>query len=141
MEKYRFKSPPASASGIKKGAAWRRLFMVLGKLLGKVGGDHLVQGLHRFLLIGAIRNQLDGGALHDTQGQNAQQALCIHLPLILLHPDGALELVGLLDKERGRFGVQPNLIVNDRLLTIHTTVPSHSSYCVFSIPDLSRSRQ
>ncbi len=68
MEKYRIKRPPASASNIKKGAAWRRLFMVLGKLLGKVGGDHLVQGLHRFLLIGAIRNQLDGGALHDTQG-------------------------------------------------------------------------
>ena len=43
MEKYRIKRPPASASNIKKGAAWRRLFMVLGKLLGKVGGDHLVQ--------------------------------------------------------------------------------------------------
>ena len=64
--------------------------------------------------------QGDGGALHDAQGQNAQQAFGVDPAFLLLHPDAAFELVGLLDKIGSRPGVQAHLIVHGNFLCKHS---------------------
>ena len=58
-------------------------------------------------------------ALDDPEGQHAQQALGVHATLILLQPDAALELVGLLNEERGRTSMQAYFIVDRNILSIH----------------------
>ena len=90
-------------------------------LLAEIVVHQVHQGGYGFLLIGAVRDQGDGGTLHDAQGQNAQQALGIDAAILLLDPDTALELVGLLDEESRGSGVQTYLVVNSDLLSIHDT--------------------
>ena len=52
-------------------------------LLAKLAGtDQLGQSLHGLLLVGAVGDQGDGGALHDAQGEYAQQALGIKPKLL-----------------------------------------------------------
>ena len=68
---------------------------MLVALLAEVVLDQLGQGLHGLLLIAAVGDEGDGGALRNAQRQNAQQALGVDTALLLLHPDAALELVGL----------------------------------------------
>ena len=90
-------------------------------LLAKIIVHQVHQGGHGFLLIGAVRDQGDGGALHDAQGQDAQQALGIDAAVLLLDPDAALELIGLLNEESRGSGVQTYLVVNSDLLSIQGT--------------------
>ncbi len=47
------------------------------------------------------------------------KALGVHATLILLQPDAALELVGLLNEERGRTSMQAYFIVDRNILSIH----------------------
>ena len=57
----------------KKGAASAAPFEVLLRdLFGEVGVDQVHQRVHRGLLVGAVADQRDGGALHDAQRENAQ---------------------------------------------------------------------
>ena len=116
-------------SDTKKGTAKRCLFFGDG-LLSEIRRNHLVESLNGLLLVGTISDQLDGGALHDAQGENAQQALGVDLALLLLDPDRALELIGLLNEEGSGSGVQTNLIVHDGFLTIHSTGPPHFVFFV-----------
>ena len=70
----------------------------------------------RQLLVCAVSDDADGGAAHDAQRQNAQQALCVYAALILLNPDGRLKLVCLLDEESCRSCMETNLILNQNVL-------------------------
>ena len=83
------------------------------RLLREVRVNQPSEGFDRFVLISAIRNNLHCGTFDNTEGQNAEQALRIHASLFLLNPDAALELVGLLDKERCGSGVKPNLVIDN----------------------------
>ena len=75
----------------------------------------LHQGIYRFLLISAIGDDLNGRAAHDAQGKNTQQALGVYPALFLLHPNGSLVLIGLLDKKSRGPRVQTNMILNGYL--------------------------
>ena len=77
------------------------------------------QGIHGFLFVGAVGDQIDGAALNDPQREDPEQALGIDSLVVLLHPNGALKLVCLLNKKGGRSGVEANLVVNRCLLNIH----------------------
>ena len=78
-------------------------------LLGKTRIDQFHQGFHSLLLIGAVGNDPDGDATHNAKAQNAEKALCIDPSLLLLNPDGRLELVCLLDEECSRTGMEAYL--------------------------------
>lgn len=81
------------------------------------------QSLHRFFLVGAVCNEVDGSPLDNAQREHTQQALGVHSALVLLHPNGALELVGFLDEKRGRSRMQADLVVHDCLFHIHSVFP------------------
>ena len=70
------------------------------KLLGEVVGDELAQRLNGTLLVLAVGGDGDGHALDYPQRQDAQKALGVDAPLLLLYPDLALELVGFLGEKR-----------------------------------------
>ena len=88
-------------------------------LLAEIVVHQVHQRGDSFLFISAVSDQGNGGALHDAQGQNAQQALGIDAAVFLLDSDAALELVGLLNKESSGSGMQTYLVVNSDLLCIH----------------------
>ena len=83
--------------------------------------DQLGQSVHGLLLVAAVGDQRHGRALHDAQAQNAQQALGVDAAFLLLDPDTALVLIGLLNKISGRPGVQADLILDCDLPCIHGT--------------------
>ena len=78
----------------------RVVLPVSNVLFAEVVLDQFHQRLDSLFLIGAVGDQRNGGALHDAQGQNAQQALGIDAAILLFNPDAALELICFLDKER-----------------------------------------
>ena len=88
-------------------------------LLAKIIVDQVLQGGHSFLLISAIGDEGDDGALSDAQRQNAQQALSIDATLFSLDPDAALKLISLLDEVGGGTGVQADLVLHGDFLCIH----------------------
>ena len=89
--------------------AWP-VFHSLTALFADLVLDQVDQCVHGLLLIDTVRDQRNGSALHDTQAQHAQQALGVYAALILLHPNAALELIGLLNEIGGGSGVQPCLL-------------------------------
>ena len=88
-------------------------------LLGKARVDQLYQSVHGLLLIRAIGNDADGNAANDAQAQHAQKAFGIDPALFLLDPNGRLELIGLLNKERSRTSVKDNLILDLYFFSTH----------------------
>ena len=74
-------------------------------LVSKIGCDKLNQRGNSFFLIRAISDQVDGSALGNTQGQNAEQALSVYAALFLLYQDGRLELICLLNEKSCRAGI------------------------------------
>ena len=90
------------------------------ELLCEAGLHQLDEAIDSSLLVCAIRDDADGGAAHDAQRQDAQQALSVHAALFLLDSDGRLELIGLLNKEGCRTGVQTNLIFNGNFFDVHS---------------------
>ena len=74
-------------------------------LVSKIGCDELYQCGNSLFLIRAVSDQVDRGALGDAKGQNAEQALGIYAALFLLHQDGRLELICLLNKKSCRAGI------------------------------------
>ena len=82
--------------------------------------------LYSSLFICTISNNLDLCTANDSQGQNAQQALCIHTTFFLFDPDRGTEFVRLLNKECSRSCVQTNLILYHYIFTVHKqTLPSY----------------
>ena len=74
-------------------------------LVSKIGCDKLNQCGNSLFLIRAISDQVDGSALGDTQGQNAEQALRVYAALFLFYQDGRLELICLLNEKSCRAGI------------------------------------
>ena len=68
-------------------------------VLGEAGADQRRQSFQRRVLILPVRIQRNGHALGDSQRKNAEQTLCIDLPVILLNPDGRLVAILLLIKK------------------------------------------
>ena len=89
------------------------------KLLGETGIYQLYQAFHGSLLVGTVGDDADGGAAHDAQAQNAQQALGVNAALFLLNPDGRLVLVGLLNEEGSRTGMQADFVLNGNFFNKH----------------------
>ena len=81
----------------------------------------------------AVGKQGDGGALRDAEGQHAQQALGVYAALVLLHPDAALELVGLLNEKGRGARVQTNLIVDGDFLCNHSLILPNQTNGILSI--------
>jgi len=88
-------------------------------LLGKARVDEGGQTVQCGVLVLTVSNQGDGHALGNTQGQHTQKALGVDLTVVLLHPDGALIAICLLNKEGGGSGVQTAGIGNNYLATFH----------------------
>src|SRR5699024_2841745 len=111
----------------KTASCYRNSLLSAVQLFSKVAGtNQLGQSLNSFLLIGTIGDQGDGGTLDNAQGQNAQQALGVNTPLVLLNPDTALELIGLADEIGGRSRVQTDLVIDGYFLSIHRPLFSSS---------------
>src|SRR5699024_7937335 len=89
-------------------------------LFREPGVDQLDQAIHSSLLIGAVRNNADGGTAHDAKAQNAEQALGVDAALFFFNPDGRLILVRLLDEEGSRTSVQTDLILNGNFFHVHS---------------------
>ena len=79
------------------------------------------------LLIHTVSDDADGGPTDDTEGQNTKKALGVDAALILLDPDGSLELVGLLDEESCGTGVQADLVLYSNIFNVHIGIIS----CLF----------
>ena len=94
-------------------------------LLGKARVDQLHQGVHGLFLVGAIGNDADGDTAHNAQAEHAEKALGVYAPLFLLHPDGRLELVSLLDKEGSRTGMEADLILDQYFFSTHANSLSY----------------
>ena len=62
----------------------------------------------------------DGGASYDTKRHDTQQALGIHLAVIGLDPDAAVELISLLNKICSLTVMQAGLTANDDFFIKHT---------------------
>jgi len=104
----------------------------------------LHQGIYRFLLISAIGDDLNGRAAHDAQGKNTQQALGVYPALFLLHPNGSLVLIGLLDKKSRGPRVQTNMILNGYFFCVHIDIsssPKEMGVPYFSIKHYSKIRR
>ena len=93
----------------------------------KLGVDQLSQLLDSLLFINAVGDDVYSGAADDAQREHAQQALGVDLAVILLDPDAASELIGLLNEESCGSCMQTYLIVYSYTLNDHI---SHSLYYV-----------
>ena len=89
------------------------------KLLSKTGLDKAYQTVNSVVLVGTVSDDLNVHAAHDTKGKNTKERLCVNSSLFLLNPDGALELIGLLNKECSRTRMQTYLILNCYFINIH----------------------
>ena len=89
------------------------------ELLAEIGCQQCGQSFDSLFLIGTIGNQRNLCALNDPQRQNAQQALGIDTALLHLNPDGAFELICLLDEESSRPSMEPYLIIDNSSLGLH----------------------
>ena len=104
------------------GALWGQ-----SKSVGEVGGDQLNQSVYRLFLVRTDGEQVDGRALGDAKGQDAEQALRIYAALFLLNKNGALELVRPLNEKRCRSCVQTYLVGYLNFLGIHYLIAPYSS--------------
>ncbi len=89
-------------------------------LFRKAGLNQSNQAVDRFLLVGAVRDDLDGRAAYDAEGQNAQKAFRIDAALLFLNPDRGLELVCFLNKKGCRARMQAHLILNQYFFDTHS---------------------
>ena len=107
--------------GVKKAPRPRRFLLCCVSSVSEVRANELHQGVHGVLLIGAVGNEVDGAALDDAQGEDTEQTFGVDPLLVLLHPNGALEFVCLLNKEGSRSRVKADLIIDSCLLDIHNS--------------------
>ncbi len=71
-------------------------------LLGEARLNKLHKLIDSLLLIGAACDDAYLGIAHDTEGKHAEKALGVDSALVLLHPNGGLELVSLLEEKNCR---------------------------------------